>query len=68
MNRKKLKQSLLLLNLIVLIGLVVFYQTERGGYVYESEFERIVKKFIVTHRWADIWAIFILSLLGTFSI
>ena len=65
MNRKKLKQSLLLLNLIVLIGLVVFYPTEAAGYTYSSEFERTVNRFISTRQWADIWAIFIISLLST---
>ena len=68
MNRKKLKQSLVLVNLIVLIGLVAFYPTEGGGYTYSNEFERFIKSFMTTWQWPDIWTISILSILGTCSI
>ncbi|MGI9448745.1 MAG: hypothetical protein ACR2NI_14090 [Pirellulales bacterium] len=69
MNRKKLKQSLILINLIVLIGLLVFYPTSAGeGYFYSNEFERVINRFVSLRQWPDIWAIFILSLLATSSI
>jgi amino acid transporter len=69
MNRKKLKQSLGLVNVGVLFGLLVFYpRCLYGGISYGSEFERLAKELINVRDWLGIWAILILSTLVALSI
>ncbi len=69
MNRRKLKQSLGLVNVGVLFGLLVFYpRRSHSGISYGSEFELLAKEFIYVRDWSGIWAILILSTLGTLSI
>jgi hypothetical protein len=69
MNRKKLKQSLGLVNLAIFVGLIFFYPTYKNRSIsYSSEFERAINEFTVARNWSDISAILIVSLLATASL
>ena len=69
MNRKKLKQSLGLVNLAIFMGLIFFYPTYKNSSIsYSSEFERAINEFTVARNWSDISAILIVSLLATASL
>jgi hypothetical protein len=69
MNRKKLKQSLGLVNLAIFMGLIFFYPTYKNRSIsYSSEFERAINEFTVARNWSDISAILIVSLLATASL
>lgn len=66
MNRQKLKQSLGLVNVAVFVGLLFFYPTYLNTSIaYSTEFERLLKQFIVARNWSDITAILIVSLFAT---
>lgn len=68
MNRKKLKGSLALLNLAVLIGATTFLPRNNYSYFWSSESERIIKKLFWNLPYTQIISICILSLLITSAI
>ena len=68
MNRKKLKRSLVLINLAMFIGSVAFIPRNHLGYSWESEFEQWYKSYLVNVTYKEIIVVCTLSLLVTSAI
>ena len=69
MNRKKLKRSLLFLNIAVWIGAARFLpRSGSSGYMWEAGLERLVKSMFHDFPWLDFFAVCGISLCVTNAI
>jgi len=64
-NRSKLKASLVLVNLAVLIGAFTFFPRGNRSYTWTNELERIVNGALAGVQWQYVIVICILSALVT---